>query len=240
MNSSPQPTGKWAERTSVSVPWNGQNDGMFELFFERSADAIWLFDPKAGVFVDCNQAAVELMRADRKEQLLRMRPEDLSPPNQPDGIASELKAAQMTEISKQRDGHRFEWVARRCDGELVPLEVLATPIATNGHTLHAVVSRDITERKKSEAALRESQQLLASVADNISEAVYRTGPNHELIFANRAYLRLSGYHSLEEMQRIPREQLYGRPEDRALLLKSLEREGYFRNLEIEYVRRDGH
>jgi len=26
--------------------------------FERSADAIWLFDPKAGVFVDCNAAAV--------------------------------------------------------------------------------------------------------------------------------------------------------------------------------------
>ena len=51
---------------------------MFQLLFERSADAIWLFDPQAGVFVDCNQAAVELMHAGTKEKLLRMRPEDLS------------------------------------------------------------------------------------------------------------------------------------------------------------------
>ena len=34
---------------------------MFRLLFERSADAIWLYDPEVGVFVDCNQAAVEQM-----------------------------------------------------------------------------------------------------------------------------------------------------------------------------------
>ena len=34
------------------------NPSMFQLLFERSADAIWLFDPKANVFVDCNSAAV--------------------------------------------------------------------------------------------------------------------------------------------------------------------------------------
>ena len=31
---------------------------MFDLLFERSADAIWLFDPDNVVFVECNQAAV--------------------------------------------------------------------------------------------------------------------------------------------------------------------------------------
>jgi len=40
---------------------------MFQLLFERSADAILLLDPQAGVFVDCNQAAVELMHAGTKE-----------------------------------------------------------------------------------------------------------------------------------------------------------------------------
>ena len=47
---------------------------MFQLLFELSADAIWLFDPQAGVFVDCNSAAVELMRAGTKEALLGSRP----------------------------------------------------------------------------------------------------------------------------------------------------------------------
>ena len=78
------------------------------------------------------------------------------------------------------------------------------------------------------------------MADNISEAIYRTGPDHRLIFANRAYLQMSGYESLQEMQSIPREELYANPEDRSRLLRALETQGYFRNEEIEYIRRDGH
>src|SRR5215510_11661894 len=87
--------------------------------------------------------------------------------------------------------------------------------------------------------LRASQQLMVSIMDNISEAVYRTGPNHELIYANRAYLSLSGYESLEEIQRVPRENLYANPDARARLLHLLATEGEFRNEEIEYISRYG-
>ena len=67
------------------------NPSTFQLLFERSADAIWLFDPQAGVFMDCNSAAVELMRAGTKEKLLGARPEDLSPLLQADGSSSREK-----------------------------------------------------------------------------------------------------------------------------------------------------
>jgi len=212
---------------------------MFRLLFERSADAIMLLDPQAGVFVDCNEAAVKLLRSSSKEALLQKKPSELSPTFQPDGQSSEDKTAEVIALATARGSYRFEWVAQRMDGQDVPLEVLTTPILANGHPLHVIVSRDITERKQAEVELRESQQLLASVAENISEAIYRTGPNHELIFANRAYLRLSGYDSLEEMRLVPRERLYANPADRARLLQLLARDGAFRNQEIEYVRRNG-
>jgi len=69
-----QPAGKWTDRPSAASAalWQGQS--MFESLFERSADAIWLFDPAAQGFVDCNQAAVDLMRAGTKDRLLRARP----------------------------------------------------------------------------------------------------------------------------------------------------------------------
>jgi PAS domain S-box-containing protein len=240
MNSAFRDERKWTERPSVTGVMLGQTDSMFELLFERSADAICLLEPQSATFVDCNQAAVDLLRAGSKQNLLQKRPADLSPPLQPDGSTSETKTAEVIALTEQNGGYRFEWVARRFDGEVIPLEVLTTPIEANGRKLFVVVSRDISERKQAEAAFRESQQLLASVADNISEAIYRTGPDHSLIFANRAYLRKSGYESIEEMQRIPREQLYANPEDRARLLRALQKTGFFRNEVIEYLSRDGH
>jgi PAS domain S-box-containing protein len=239
MSSTAQTGRKWAERSNAPDAGFMDNEPMFRLLFERSADAIVLFDPKAGVFVDCNEAAVRLMRSGSKTALLQKKPADLSPPLQPDGRPSEEKAAEITARATRHGSYRFEWVARRMDGETVPLEMLTTPILSNGRTLHVIVSRDITERKHAENDLRESQQLLASVADNISEGIYRTGPNHELIFANRAYLRMSGYDSLEEIRVVPRETLYANPADRARLLQLLAREGAFHNQEIEYVRRGG-
>jgi len=83
---------EWDE--SPSVPELALNDtgAVFESFFERSVDAVWLLDQQAGVFVDCNQAAVELIGAENKQQLMRTRPEDLSPPLQSDGTPSAEKS----------------------------------------------------------------------------------------------------------------------------------------------------
>ena len=72
----------------------GDHPTMFQLLFERSADAMLLFDPEAGVFVDCNQAAVELMRGQTKEQLLNAGPDDFSPAMQPDGTLSAVRTAE--------------------------------------------------------------------------------------------------------------------------------------------------
>src|SRR5436309_3646557 len=94
---------------------------MFQLLFERSADAILLLDPQVGVFVDCNAAAVELLRAGTKESLLRMRPEDLSPPLQPDGTSSHDKSDEIKSLVERLGSYRLEWLARRLDGQAVPL-----------------------------------------------------------------------------------------------------------------------
>src|SRR4030081_1635279 len=86
---------KWDESPSAAGTPLRDDPSMFQLLFERSADAIWLLDPQTGVFVDCNLAAVELMRAGTKEKLLGARPEELSPPLQADGTPSAEKAAQI-------------------------------------------------------------------------------------------------------------------------------------------------
>src|ERR1044071_381205 len=122
----------------------GQTGPVFASFFERSVDVVWLLDPQAGVFVDCNQAAVELIGAENKAQLLRMRPEQLSPPVQPDGTRSADKTAEIIAIVQRQKTHRFEWWARRMDGRDVPIEVSATAVPMNGKILNVSICRDIS------------------------------------------------------------------------------------------------
>src|SRR5258705_4138343 len=114
MNSSA--TNEWDERTSASELLLKHSGSVFGNFFERSVDAVWLLDPQSGVFVDCNQAAVELIGADSKQQLLRMRPEELSPPFQPDGTPSAEKSTEIIATIQSRKTHLFEWMMRRQDG----------------------------------------------------------------------------------------------------------------------------
>ncbi len=139
------------------------NNSVFDSLFQRSADAIWLHevqDSGATVLMDCNDAAVELIGAQNKQQLLGTRPEELSPPLQPDGSTSVQKAAEIKAIVQRQKTHRFEWVIRRLDGKDVPTEVSVTSVIMDGKTIHVAMSRDISERKKAERELQELNQSL--------------------------------------------------------------------------------
>lgn len=148
---------KWNQRPSEATKL-GTDESTFRAFFERSADAIFVLDPAAGVFVDCNQAAAQLMHAKSREQLLRLKLEDVAPRFQPDGRSSAEKAAEIAAFVNRHGGLRFEWLTRRIDGTEAPMEVLATAVPVGRRMLHVCVSRDLTENKKMEAGLRASEQ----------------------------------------------------------------------------------
>ncbi len=135
---------------------SGGQDQYRELF-ERSADAILIIED--GRFVDCNQATVEMLRYDTKEELLRTHPSELSPPTQPDGRSSYEKADEMMATAFARGSLRFEWDHQRRDGEVFPAEVLLTAITRDDRQILHVVWRDISDRKSLEARLRHTQKM---------------------------------------------------------------------------------
>ena len=185
-------TQRWDESPSAAALSLKNNPCMFQLLFERSADAIFLLD-KEGIFVDCNLAAVELLRAGTKERILRARPEDLSPPFQPDGTPSKEKTAEVMALVEKRGRHRFEWVVQRFDGQEVPLEVLVTQLRAGGRVLNVAVPRDITERKRTEAALRESEQKFRELFEASSDAIQILDPQERrIVDCNAATLKMVG------------------------------------------------
>ena len=156
----PAPHQHWDERASAEGHSFKHTGAVFESLFERSADAIWLYDPQTEMLVDCNQAAVKLMGAENKQQFLPARPEALSPSIQSDGSRSADKSLEISANVQAQGTYRFEWVMRRLDGIEVPIEVSATAMPMDGRTINVVISRDISERKKAERQLLELNQSL--------------------------------------------------------------------------------
>jgi PAS domain S-box-containing protein len=173
---------------------------MFQLLFERSTDAIFLLDPRQQVFVDCNQAAVEMMGAANKQQLLMVHPAELSPEFQPDGRSSRDKTPEMIAIALAKGSHRFEWQARRFDGTLFPVEVLATAMENGDNPLMATVCRDISERKAAEAALRESETRFRLLFERSADAMALFDPQlGRFIKSNEATARQTRAPSVEAL-----------------------------------------
>ncbi len=134
-----------------------QSEKRYRGLFEKSKDAILIIRDRQ--FIDCNQATVDMLGYDSKEQLLLTHPSKLSPPTQPDGKDSYTKANEMMDTAVKNGSHRFEWDHTRADGSVFPVEVLLTtiPREDGDHEIHTIW-RDITERKKAETALHESER----------------------------------------------------------------------------------
>ena len=114
-----------------------REEGKYRALFERSADPILIID--RGVFVDCNEATVRILRATSKSEVLETHPSELSPPFQPDGRPSFEKANEMISMAFERGSHRFEWNHKRADGEVFPVEVLLTAVQERDRrVLHVV------------------------------------------------------------------------------------------------------
>ena len=66
-----------------------------------------------------------------------------------------------------------EFEGQRRDGSRFPLEMALSEVRMEGRRIFIAVMRDITHRKKTEAALRETEQLLLNIAANLPGMVFQ-------------------------------------------------------------------
>ena len=98
---------------------------------------------------------------------------------------------------------------------------------------------DVSDLKKAERRLHESERMIASINRNINEGIYRSSPSKGLIYVNQAFLNLFGYQSLEEIRSVFAKSLYLNPQTRDRVADELMEEGYLENQEVLLKRKDG-
>jgi PAS domain S-box-containing protein len=126
-----------------------KSENKLRFLYEKSVDPILISD--LDHYLDCNEAAVAIMHASAKEQLLKCGPLDISPERQPDGALSVEKGKLVLSESLKGGSSHFEWLHRNFDGEDFLVEVSLTKITFHDEKPFIyVVWRDITERKRAE------------------------------------------------------------------------------------------
>ncbi|KAA3617950.1 MAG: PAS domain S-box protein [Calditrichaeota bacterium] len=136
-----------------------QSEERYRILFETSGDANFLCDIYKNelLFVDCNSQAQELFNGSR-EELLNKMPSELSPPVQPDGRNSAESAAEKIRNAVAGEPQRFYWQHCRVDKSPFDAEVTLNQLTLNDKIYIQAIVRDITERKKAEKALQNSER----------------------------------------------------------------------------------
>jgi PAS domain S-box-containing protein len=148
-----------------------ENEERFRSLFESSRDALMTLEPPSWTFTSGNQATVEMFRARSVEDLTNYAPGDLSPERQPDGRLSAEKAKEMIEKAMREGSHFFEWTHKRINGEEFPATVLLTRMEIAGRQFLQATVRDITERKRAEEALQESDARYRGLFEHMLEGI---------------------------------------------------------------------
>jgi PAS domain S-box-containing protein len=207
-------------------------DLRFRQIFEASPDAILQVD-REGKIVLANSLAGTVFRC-KPEELLGRQVEDLVPGRFRERHR-EHRAHYRTRPSMRPMGSGLNLWARRADGSEIPVDITLSPLDTKDGPQVMCVVRDITERKRTEEALRRQAQLIELAHD----AIIVRDPEGRILQWNEGAQEMYGWSAAEAIGNITHTFLQTRfPVSREDMEASLEVSGRWDG-EVEHRRRDG-
>jgi PAS domain S-box-containing protein len=214
-----------------------ESEERYRTLFEGANDTI--FTIRDGCIVNCNRKALEMFGC-TMEEFIGNRPEQFSPPMQPEGIDSAAKAREKITAALAGPPQFFEWRHRRSDGTSFDVEVSLNRLECQGNTELLAIIRDITERKRAEEALRESEEKFAKAFSSTpSLLVISTIAEGRYIEVNEAFERFTGYRREEAIGRTSIELNIWEAETRTRFLEAIRKEGRVRDFEANFRSKSG-
>jgi len=200
-------------------------------------DLIWFKDPE-GIYLSCNS---------RFERFFGAAEKDIVGKSDYDFIDRELadsfRAHDRAAIQAGKPCINEEEIVFGDDGHREILETIKTPVYTTDGELAGVlgIGRDITERKKTEEALRESEAKFRLTFDSSPDAININRLEDGLyVDINEGFIQLTGYTRADVAGRTSLElDVWHDAADRQTLVRRLKRDGFCDNLEARFKRKDG-
>jgi PAS domain S-box-containing protein len=228
------------ERKQIEIQLK-ESEEKYRKQFEAAMDAIFLGDAETGIIVDCNRAATKLVGR-KKSELIGKHQRILHPPEAiEDGFSRTFK-----QHRKEKEAQVLEDQIITKNGEIRDVMINATTFELEGKKLLQGTFHDITEHKKTDKKLKESERKYRLLTENTTDVIYIQDMNLSVTYVSPSVEKLSGY-TPEELLKL-RPENFMTPESfergvadfkEAITLAAEEPDYEIPLKQYEYVRKDG-
>jgi len=185
-----------------------QIEEKFQLMFENSPQPMFIAESGNMRFLEVNQAMVDHYGYSH-EEFMQMSLKDLHQGTPNNGQNSEEEKSFGLFYSTK------EAIHRKKNGELLEVEVSLDWLIHKGrNTIHVLIN-DVTEKKRAQKALKESEEKFRVLFETMPDGYYRTTPDGSFLDVNPAYVKMLGYDSREALMKVSiPDELYVKPQER--------------------------
>ena len=164
----------------------------YRQLFEKNPNPIWIFDDETLEFLAVNEEAAHFYGYSH-EEFRQMTIEQMRPPE-------DLAILRENLIRVEAGVEKYKSVRhQKKDGTIVEIEGAVQPLNFGGRRARLAMINDVTERRRAEKELQESQRLMKVVIDTLPQAVWWKDKNGVFAGANRFIANAAGFDSPEKM-----------------------------------------
>jgi len=167
-----------------------ESEHRYRTLFDGNPLPMWVYDFETLQFLAVNDAAVRHYGY-AKEEFLAMRITEIRPPED-----IPLVEAAIRDVRERTFPRLFRH--RKKDGTVFYADVTSFEFVSAGRRARLVIAVDVTERRRAETLLRESEERYRSLVELSPDAIM-LHTDGRFIFANRATLKLLGATTAEEI-----------------------------------------
>jgi PAS domain S-box-containing protein len=177
-----------------------EDEQQYKVIFESANDIILLIDKK-GTIIDVNERLKEIGGYER-EELIGKNIRSLAHMMTKKSLAITLGNFLKRVVGVHVPPYKVEMIKK--NGELVTIEISARPLRKDGKIIgDLAILRDITERKRAEEALQVAEQNFRNSIDTSPMAIRIREPNGQTLYANKTFMELFYYKTIEDVPTNP-------------------------------------
>jgi PAS domain S-box-containing protein len=164
-----------------------ESEERIRTLFETTPGAIFVLDSSTSMILDCNEEAGK-MYGYTKDELIGTSFSEISASNN----FSEIFADFVDRLKTVKSIKQEDWHVNK-NGVLFPVDSTTSLVIVSGKEVLLSIVQDITERKRVENVIIESEKKFKDIANLLPQSVFETDINGVITFANQATLSMFGY-----------------------------------------------